>query len=297
MAVLAWYRGAWLQITSVTVTFLIAVLVYVWFLPPMAEMRTLAPGWIITIWLLNIIPQAVVASVIHWYLYIHKGQGMHKKYDSRDLTRNNGVFTFNNQVWDNIWWTLGSGMTVATGYQVLIYWAMANGWVWTLSWQSAPVWFVVWMFFIPMWSGLHFYWTHRLEHQPLLYRHVHAVHHRNINIGPWSGVSNHWWENLLYYTTYFVHLVVPSHPLHLLFHAYFQQVSPIFSHSGYEYLAAGETDVAKSGDFFHQLHHRYFECNYGTSEIPFDKWFGTYHDGSADATKRTRAYKKQMYTR
>ena len=55
-------------------------------------------------------------------------------------------------------------------------------------------------------------------------------------------------------------------------------------------------EAARAGDFFHQLHHRYFECNYGTSEIPFDKWFGTYHDGSAEATTRTRAYKKQMYT-
>ena len=57
-----------------------------------------------------------------------------------------------------------------------------------------------------------------------------------------------------------------------------------------------EGDAAKAGDFFHQLHHRYFECNYGTSEIPFDKWFGTFHDGSAEATVRTRAFKKQMYT-
>jgi sterol desaturase/sphingolipid hydroxylase (fatty acid hydroxylase superfamily) len=296
MAVLRWYRGAWFQITSISTCFAIAVVVYAFFLPPLENMKTLQVGWIFRIWLLNVIPQIVVASTIHWYLYILKGQGLYKKYDARDLTRANGTFTFNNQVWDNIWWTLGSGMSVATVYHVGIWWAMANGWVPTVTWAEHPVWVVVWMGFIPMWSSAHFYFAHRLEHHPRLYKHVHAVHHRNVNIGPWSGVSNHWFENMLYYTTYFIHLVVPSHPLHLLFHAYFQQVSPIFSHSGYERLARNETDYAKAGDFFHQLHHRYFECNYGTSEIPFDRWFGTYHDGSAAATARTRAFKKQMYT-
>lgn len=297
MAVLRWYRGAWLQITALTVPFAIAVLVYVWFLPPLEQMQTLRPGWIFTLWLLNVIPQTLVAGTLHWYLYMRKGQGMYKKFEARDLTRSNGIFTFNNQVLDNIWWTLGSGMTIATIYQTGIYWAMANGWVWTVTWATNPVWFVVWMFFIPTWSGLHFYWTHRLEHHPRLYKYVHAVHHRNVNVGPWSGVSNHWFENLLYYTTYWVHLIVPSHPLHLLFHSYFQQISPVFSHCGFEKLARNEAEFAKSGDFFHQLHHRYFECNYGTSEIPFDRWFGTYHDGSADATERTRRFKKQMYTK
>ena len=296
-AVLAWYRGAWLQLTSLTLCMALAVIAYAVFLPPLEEMRSFAPGWMLTVWLLNMGAQTLVAGSLHWWLYMRKSQGLHKKFDRRDLTRDNGVFTFRNQVWDNIWWTLGSAMSVATVYQWGIWWAMANGYVPVVTWAAAPVWCVVWMAFIPMWSGLHFYWVHRLSHHPKLYRHVHAVHHRNINIGPWSGISNHWYENLLYFSTYFIHLVVPSHPLHLMFHIYFQQVSPVLSHSGFEKVKAGEAEALKAGDFFHQLHHRYFECNYGTSEIPFDKWFGTYHDGSAAATERTRAFKKQMYTR
>ena len=295
-AVLAWYRGAWLQITALSVPFLIAVVAYLLFLPPLADMASFQLGWMITIWLLNMIPQTLVAGGLHWWLYIRRGQDMKTKFDRRDLTRNNGVFTFNNQVWDNIWWTLGSAMTVATVYQWGIFWAMANGWAPVITWGSAPVWFIAWMIMVPMWSSLHFYWTHRLEHHPKLYKHVHAVHHRNVNIGPWSGISNHWYENMLYFTTYFIHLIVASHPLHVMFHVYFQQVSPIFSHCGFEKLIPKDRPAARAGDFFHQLHHRYFECNYGTSEVPFDKWFGTYHDGTAEATERTRAFKKQMYT-
>ena len=50
------------------------------------------------------------------------------------------------------------------------------------------------------------------------------------------------------------------------------------------------------GDFFHQLHHRYFECNYGTVEMPWDRWFGSFHDGSDQGTKETRERKKKMYS-
>ena len=297
VAVLNWYRGAWLTITSVTVTFILAVAVYSWFLPPLEAMQNLEPGWMFRIWLINIIPQIVFAGGLHWWLYIRKGQDNRTKFDKRDLARNNGIFTFNNQVLDNIWWTLGSAVSVATVYQWLIFWAMANGWAPVITFADSPVWFVAWMALIPMWSGLHFYWVHRLEHSPRLYKRVHALHHRNVNTGPWSGISNHWYENAFYFSTYLIHLVVPSNPMHLLFHAYFQQISPVFSHSGFEKLIAKDTEIARAGDFFHQLHHRYFECNYGTSEIPFDKWFGTLHDGSAEGTRRTRAHKKQMYTK
>ena len=296
-AVWNWYRGAWLQITALTVCLALALVLYFVLLPPLEQMKDIRADWVLKVWLMNLGAQIVVAAPLHWWLCDRKGQGTRKKFDRRDLARANGTFTFGNQVWDNIWWTLGSAITVATLYQCLILWAMANGWVPVVSFAEHPVWSMIWLALIPMWSGLHFYWVHRLEHSPRLYHRVHAVHHRNVNVGPWSGISNHWFENLLYFTTYFVHLIVPSHPFHLMFHAMFQQVSPVLSHSGFERVILRDTEAARAGDFFHQLHHRYFECNYGTSEIPFDKWFGTYHDGSAAATERTRAHKKQMYTR
>lgn len=296
-AVWDWYRGAWLQITALTLCMGFALVMYFAFLPNLETMQSFHWRWVGTIWAMNVVAQSVVAGTLHWWLYIRKGQGMTKKFEKRDLARSNGTFSFNNQVLDNIWWTLGSAMTVATVYQCVIFWAMANNYVPTVNWSENPIWCLVWMAFIPMWSGFHFYWTHRLEHHPRLYRYVHAVHHRNVNTGPWSGISNHWFENILYFTTYFIHLIVPSHPMHLMFHVTFQQLSPVLSHSGFERVVVNSNDVARAGDFFHQLHHRYFECNYGTSEIPFDKWFGTFHDGSSEGTARTRAHKKQMYTR
>ena len=42
------------------------------------------------------------------------------------------------------------------------------------------------------------------------------------------------------------------------------------------------------GHFHHQLHHRYFECNYGSVDFPLDVWFGTFHDGTVDARRRLK---------
>ena len=42
----------------------------------------------------------------------------------------------------------------------------------------------------------------------------------------------------------------------------------------------------KTNDYFHYLHHKHFECNYGAELVPLDAWLGTFHDGSKEAEKR-----------
>lgn len=37
-----------------------------------------------------------------------------------------------------------------------------------------------------------------------------------------------------------------------------------------------------AGSYFHYLHHRYYDFNYGEATIPLDKLFGTFKDGSPD---------------
>ena len=47
------------------------------------------------------------------------------------------------------------------------------------------------------------------------------------------------------------------------------------------------------GSFHHQLHHRYYDCNYGNPHMPWDRWLGTDHDGTpramAEVARRRRA--------
>jgi sterol desaturase/sphingolipid hydroxylase (fatty acid hydroxylase superfamily) len=41
--------------------------------------------------------------------------------------------------------------------------------------------------------------------------------------------------------------------------------------------------------FHHQIHHRYFEVNYGNLDVPWDKLFGSFHDGTPEGKARMRA--------
>jgi sterol desaturase/sphingolipid hydroxylase (fatty acid hydroxylase superfamily) len=92
-------------------------------------------------------------------------------------------------------------------------------------------------------------------------------------------MSMHPVEHVIYISSVLVHFVIPSHPVILLVHLYSRCLGPAFSHSGFEKLLVKDTAVFDSADFHHQLHHRFFECNYGTVDAPWDRWFGSFHDG------------------
>ena len=59
-----------------------------------------------------------------------------------------------------------------------------------------------------------------------------------------------------------------------------------------------DAGVVDQGDFFHQLASSVFRVQLRQRpKCPFDKWFGTYHDGSEEATKRTRYRKREMHAK
>ncbi|MEM8652882.1 MAG: sterol desaturase family protein [Pseudomonadota bacterium] len=290
-----WIAGYWLAISSVVMEFIFAWVVFAWFQPDIEAMKTLSWGWVAQIWFRNMILMCAVAGGLHLWFYSFTAQGKKLKFDARELAKNNGTYTFRNQVLDNMFWTLASGVTVWTILEVLYFWAAANGQVPTVIFAENPVWFAAWFVLIPIWSSFHFYWIHRLLHWPPLYKLAHSLHHRNVNIGPWTGISMHPVEHMLYYSSVLIHFIVPSHPVHVLFHFYTQSLNPPFSHSGFEGIVLQDKKRVAAGDFFHQLHHRYFECNYGTSEMPWDVFFGSFHDGTAEATEATKERRRRMY--
>ncbi len=119
-----------------------------------------------------------------------------------------------------------------------------------------------------------------------LYDKIHYLHHYNINPGPWAGLAMHPIEHVLYFSVTLIHWVIPSHPLHFLFNAQHTALTPAAGHTGFE----GElTEQVSFGSYFHYLHHRHFDCNYGESSIPLDKWFGSFNDGSRTDSERSEA--------
>ncbi len=166
---------------------------------------------------------------------------------------------------------------------MLALWTFANGVIPYVDFATYPVYCTLVMLAIPFFRELHFYLIHRLIHWPPLYRTVHHLHHKNANPGPWSGLAMHPVEHVLYFSGVLIHWIVPSHPLHAVFHLQHLAFAPSQGHAGFERVVISGKAAVKTRDYYHYLHHKYFECNYGSDLVPLDEWFGTFHDGSDEA--------------
>ena len=192
-------------------------------------------------------------------------------------------------------WSLASGVTVWSAYEVFYLWALANGVVPSFDFSDHLFVFLVWLLKLPVLTSSHFHLVHRLLNWPPLYRRVHRLHHRNIQIGPWSGMSMHPVQHIIYISSVLVHFVLTSHLTILLVHLYSRYMGPAFSHAGFEKLLVKNDAIVDAANFHHRLHHRFFECNYGTVDAPWDRRFGSTHDGSDADTARVREQRRRMY--
>jgi len=278
--ILRWLFAGWFPLSERLLILLIALGSWALFHPSLERCKTLEFSWIAEIYLRNLVLLTIVAGGLHWYLYILRGQGDNRRFDARPLKKKGKAFTFQSQVLDNIFWTLASGVTIWTAYEVVMMWAMANGYVPMISLPEDWILLVGLILLLPAWETVHFFLIHRLIHWPPFYKHIHSLHHRNTNIGPWSGLSMHPLEHVLYLSTVLIHFIVPANPMFIIYHLQYFTLSAATSHAGYEGITVGDRVVLHLGNYHHQLHHRYFECNYGGLEIPMDKWTGSFHDGT-----------------
>lgn len=278
-----WYFDSWFFLTVNGAIVALAVLSYFWFSPALETVLAPSISWMAGIWLRNAVIVTLLAGSLHLWFHRFSKQGKDLKYDPRPFPRAGRVFTLGHQLWDNIFWTIASGVTVWSALECLLRWAMANDYASTITFGANPIWFIAIFFLIPVWESFYFYWIHRLLHTKALYR-FHALHHRNTDIGPWSGLSMHPVEHVFYFGSVLVHFAIASHPIHVIFHLMFYGLYAITTHTGFEGVLFKNKKRLHLGNFHHQIHHRYFECNYGTLDVPWDILFGSWHDGT-DAGK------------
>lgn len=282
----------WSQVVPFAI---LAIVVWEFTQPALERCRELEAGWIAWMYLRNLGLMILIAGGLHLFFHTFRAQGDQRKFDSRDLARNDARFFTGNQTRDNIFWSCTSGVGIWTAYEVIMMWGYANGWFpHFLVWHENPVLFVAWFLVIPFWSAVHFYVIHRLLHWKPLFRIAHALHHRNVTVGPWSGLSMHPIEHVIYLSGVFIHAAVLSHPVHVLFHGQYNTLQAATSHTGFDSILVRGKPVHYAGSFFHTLHHRYYNCNYGNQLVPMDKWFGSYHDGTPETWARLR---RRMATR
>ena len=287
LAAAKWYFDGWFFFTINMAILAIAVVSYLFFSPTLAQASEIQLGWVSTIFLRNLVLLSVVAGSLHLWFHKYANQGKELKYDPRPFPRNGRIFTMNSQLLDNMFWSLVSGVTIWSAFEVLIWWSMANGYASVITFQSNPIWFVAVFFLIPVWESFYFYWMHRLLHTNALYR-FHALHHRNTDIGPWSGLSMHPIEHGFYFGTALIHFAIASSPLHVIFHLMFYALYAVTTHTGFEGLLFRNKKRVHLGMFHHQIHHRYFECNYGNLDVPWDKLFGSFHNGTPEAKEQMK---------
>ena len=267
----------------------LAAVSWLFLTPSMERMNSFSPDWMALIYLRNAGLLTVWAGVLHLRLYTRRAQGQKYKYNDRWLATGDRRFLFKNQTRDNMFWSLASGCLIWSGYEALTLWAYANDLLPYVDWRTHPVYCALLMVAVLLIRQAHFYWSHRLTHWKPLYKAAHYLHHKNINVGPWSGLSMHPIEHLIYLSGIFVYWIIPAHPLHAVFHVMHASLSPAKSHAGFYKFVLSDDKLTereravKAGGYFHYLHHKYFTVNYGNEGVPLDQWFGSFHDGSPEA--------------
>ena len=287
--ILAWLPGYLFPWTALYAA--LTLVVFFFLTPAAARMQNLSADWVGLIALRNYALLIAVVGAQHYWLYVRKAQGTAFKYNRRWPQPRNKSFTFNTQTRDNLFWSLAFGVPVWTAWECAAWWLYANGYVAQLDPGAAPVWFALLWLLVPLLHEFHFYCVHRLIHVPWIYKRVHHIHHRNINPGPWSGLSMHPVEHVLYFSGFAIYFLLPAHPLHFMNMSLLAGLSPAQGHTGFDRVKTGGGASIDTSYYAHYLHHRYFEVNYADGTIPIDKWFGTFHDGTPEgdaALKRRR---------
>lgn len=128
----------------------------------------------------------------------------------------------------------------------------------------------------------YFYWTHRLMHDPRLFRRVHLRHHRSHNPSPFTAYSFDVPEALLMVAFMVVWPLIFPTPWVVtglfMIHQIFRNT---VQHCGYELMPA-RADGRPWLDFIattthHDLHHAQAGYNYAAWFTWWDRWMGTEH--------------------
>jgi Delta7-sterol 5-desaturase len=124
-----------------------------------------------------------------------------------------------------------------------------------------------------------FYWTHRLLHHPKIYKYVHAVHHKSIDVTPYTSMSFHVIEPMI--ASFWIFPVAFIFPMYMPALAVLQVyglLDNIKSHLGYEFFPKNFNKGwlrFLSSSTYHNMHHSKFNGNYGVHFRFWDKLCGT----------------------
>ena len=128
----------------------------------------------------------------------------------------------------------------------------------------------------------YFYWTHRLMHHKSIYKYVHKVHHKFSNPSPWAASAFHPFEAII--EAGILPLLIFTIPLHqnvTMAFLIYMIARNVLGHLGFELFPKGFASNKwlnwHTTSTHHNMHHKYFDCNYGFYFTWWDNWLKTTH--------------------
>jgi sterol desaturase/sphingolipid hydroxylase (fatty acid hydroxylase superfamily) len=135
-----------------------------------------------------------------------------------------------------------------------------------------------------LFNDLWFYVVHRILHLPFLFKFIHLTHHRSVDVNPFSSYSFHFLEPLMLSAwfipvAFFVPLYLPAlGALQVI-----GLLNNLMSHLGYELMPPWILKIPvirmTNTATFHNMHHIYFNGNYGLHTRIWDRLLGTEVEG------------------
>lgn len=260
--------------------------------PAFGPAASLSADWIVPIFARNMLGAWFICGLWDYFLYgspladkLHKYK-LNPKYPSKAQFMHDAFYT-----------------TTATMMGSILEVAMCHLWaIGAVPFQrdmtETPIQNLLWAVTITHWRIPHFWAIHRGMHPwykkgertvlpdigRFLYKHVHSLHHKSYNPTAFSGTNMHPVESFLYFSAALICVPFRCHPAIFLGCIVDCAVGAWLGHDGFQWPG--------SGDYFHQLHHQHFECNYGAMHVPIDKWLGTFAAGKGDRSAEMEAMKE-----
>lgn len=135
---------------------------------------------------------------------------------------------------------------------------------------------------IILFHDMYFYFTHRFMHWKPIFPHVHRVHHKSTNPSPWAAFSFHPYEAVIEagIVPLFTFLF-PTHSIVLLLFLIYMTFLNVLGHLAFELFPKGFLNHFYTNwnntTTHHNMHHKWFNCNYSLYFNWWDKIFKTNH--------------------
>jgi len=228
--------------------------------------------WVGHIFLRNVVATLAICGFWDWFLYFSPLAAKLHKY------KINPVYPSMRQIKHDAGVTVSASCFAAMIEVILCHcWATGRLSLVT-SLSEAPVTNLVMALLLTHYRIPHFHLMHRAMHPwktssvpdigKFLYKQVHSLHHKSYNPTAFSGTNMHPVEATLYYTAALIPVSLGLHPVHALAVIVDCAMGAWLGHDGFMWPG--------SGDYFHMLHHKHFDCNYGAMHVPLDWLLGTY---------------------